>query len=175
MTGDERDWAKARLAEFATTPLTMRALEGFACCVCGGEGEPMVPCGWSELGQIFRHSHCEFPPTGRTRHRMTLRDASNTASWSEPTLSDIIGQRLAHEGEHIEDMGHRVAEQLALAPHDYYHYAGEKLNSALRSIVYALAMIGQPEESILAVARDVHERGSRYAQQLARELEDSRS
>ena len=105
---------------------------------------------------------------------MTLRDASNTASWSEPTLSDIIGQRLAHEGEHIEDMGHRVAEQLALAPHDY-HYAGEKLNSALRSIVYALAMIGQPEESILAVARDAHERGSRYAQQLARELEDSRS
>jgi hypothetical protein len=64
MTGDERDWAKARLAEFATTPLTMRALEGFACCVCGGEGEPMVPCGWSELGQIFRHSHCEFPPEG---------------------------------------------------------------------------------------------------------------
>lgn len=81
-----------------------------------------------------------------------------------PEQSNIIGRRLAHEGEHIEDMGHRVAEQLERNPSDH-HYAGEKIGSALRSAVYALAMIGWPPESIFEVVRDAHERGDRYRHQ----------
>jgi len=35
-----------------------------ACVVCGREDGPMIPTGWSALGQIFRHPDCHYPPEG---------------------------------------------------------------------------------------------------------------
>jgi|SRR5215471_2961910 len=96
---------------------------------------------------------------------MTQSDQSNTE------LRTVLGRRVAQEGEHVEDMGRRVAEQLALQPRDNF-YAGEKLSSALRSIVYALAMMDWPEETIAAIVSDAHGRGIRFRRDIARELRE---
>lgn len=88
------------------------------------------------------------------------------------TYSDALGQELVNIAQHVEDMGHRVAEVLGDHLGDH-HYAGAKLTSAVNRAVEGMVLVGWTEAELIELVREVYERGARTKREFARDFEVS--